>query len=143
MLLLILSTIPIGIAFYFYKVKPYKNNVLTEVLTHPIFIAMYFAIIITSVLALPLSGYTDWELVEEANLTPISSSTYVEEIADKNIFIYEDEEHRLHTLIDQKVEFEESNTPVLQKYEKKPKRTTWTFAFFSKNQVKYTFCIPG
>ncbi len=141
MLLVILSIIPIGIAFYFYKVKPYKNNVLTEVLTHPIFIAIYFAIIITSVLALPLSGYADWELVEESKLSQISS-TYVEEIADKNIFIYEDEGHRLHTLIDQKVEFEEANTPVLRKYEKKPKQTVWTFALFSKKQVKYTFYIP-
>ena len=142
MLLLLLSTIPISIGFYFYKVKPYKNNVLTEVLTHPIFIAMYFAVIITCVTALPISGYSAWELVEEANLTPISSSTYVEEIADKNIFIYEDEGHRLHTLIDQKVEFEEANTPVLRKYEKKPKQTVWTFALFSKKQVKYTFYIP-
>ena len=141
MLLVILSIIPIGIAFYFYKVKPYKINVLTEVLTHPIFIAIYFAIIITSVLALPLSGYADWELVEESKLSQISS-TYVEEIADKNIFIYEDEGHRLHTLIDQKVEFEEANTPVLRKYEKKPKQTVWTFALFSKKQVKYTFYIP-
>ena len=141
MLLVILSIIPIGIAFYFYKVKPYKNNVLTEVLAHPIFIAIYFAIIITSVLALPLSGYADWELVEESKLSQISS-TYVEEIADKNIFIYEDEGHRLHTLIDQKVEFEEANTPVLRKYEKKPKQTVWTFALFSKKQVKYTFYIP-
>lgn len=118
--------------------------------------AIYFSFV-------PISGYYDWELVEETELVSLSNGlasnsnrfVYVSLTGD-NAYAYRHEinsdlgtatskEYKTETLVNKNVEeIEDSSctTPILRKYCQKPKQTFWTFAVLADEKTKYVFYVP-
>lgn len=110
----------------------------------------------------PLSGYTDWEMVQETELVSLSDSTasggvgliYVSLSAD-NAYTYRYEidsefgtetskEYQTATVLGQnvqEVEDPDCETPVIRVYTRKGKMSVWTFAL-GNEETKYVFYVP-
>lgn len=114
-------------------------------------------------LSYPLSGYNDWELVDETELISLSSSTvsggtglvYVSLSAD-NAYTYRFEvdssfgtksskNYKTATIIneDNITEIEDPNCKkaVLKKYKKTAKKSIWTFGLWA-DKISYVFYVP-
>ena len=108
----------------------------------------------------PISGYKDWELIEQTELISLSNDIasggtgmlYVSLSAD-NVYTYRYEissefgtetskEYRTTTLTGDVEEIEDSNceVPVIRVYQKEAKRSIWTFGLYS--ETKYVFYVP-
>ena len=99
----------------------------------------------------PISGYNEWELIEEMELISLSNDVdskgngmiYVTLSAD-NVYTYRDEiSSEIGTLTGKNVEeVEDPNceVPVIRVYRKVAKATIWTYGLYSK--TKYVFYVP-
>jgi hypothetical protein len=108
----------------------------------------------------PISGYNDWELVEETKLVSLSNTTasggtgfiYVS-LSANNVYTYRYEvdsnfgsesskEYETNTLTENVIESEDSNCkiPVLRKYKRTAKKSIWTFGVAFEE--KYVFYVP-
>lgn len=127
-----------------------------------IIILLFFTVSFIIGLFVPISGYSEWELVKETELISLSNTTasgskglvYVSLTAD-NAYTYRYEidskfgtesskEYQTQTLVNKDVEeIEDSNcsVAVVREYCQKAKRTIWTFALGQKNS-KYVFYVP-
>ena len=110
----------------------------------------------------PVSGYTEWELINETELITLSNGMasggtgliYVSLSADSTYtYRYEidsefgtetSKEYQTETLRGSNViEVEDPNckTPVIRIYQREGKRSIWTFGLFN-TQYKYVFYVP-
>lgn len=111
---------------------------------------------------IPLSGYTDWKMVQETELVSLSNNTasggvglvYVSLSAD-NAYTYRYEidsefgtetskEYQTATVLGQnvqEVEDPDCETPVIRVYTRKGKMSVWTFALMHE-ETKYVFYVP-
>lgn len=110
---------------------------------------------------IPVSGYKDWKLKDETKLVSLSNATasgskgfiYVSLSAD-NVYTYRYEiksefgnktskVYKTETLVDKDVEEVEDSSckvPVLKRYERKGKKSIWTFGLLGDE--KYVFYVP-
>jgi len=116
---------------------------------------------ITVGLMIPISGYSDWELVEEKELISLSNSLGTEgyggiyvSLSAENVYTYRYEiesefgtetsrEYVTKTISFNVQEIEDPNCqkPVIRTYLKKAKKTAWTFAL-GANEYSYVFYVP-
>lgn len=112
-------------------------------------------------LSFPVSGYNDWELIEETELVSLSNSTvsgsegliYVSRSVD-NVYTYRYEidsefgtntskEYTTKTVSENVEEIEDPNckVAVIRKYTRTAKKTIWTFGL-GCDETKYVFYVP-
>lgn len=124
--------------------------------------ACIFILAIIVALFTPLSGYKDWQLVQETELVSLSNGTasggtgfiYVSLSADSTYtYRYEvdsefgtetSKEYETRTLTSgnvQEVEDPNCKVPVIREYYRKGKSSIWTFALCT-GQCKYVFYVP-
>lgn len=159
-MLTIILGIVLAVLIFKRAINVYNNDLST-------FLAVIAAIVgvlgIGAGLCAPLSGYTEWELIQETELVSLTNNpasggvgklTYVSLSAD-NAYTYRYEidsefgtetsrEYDTNTLVNKDVEeIEDYNCkkPVIREYQKKGKRTIWTFAF-DTTITKYIFYVP-
>lgn len=112
-------------------------------------------------LVFPVSGYTDWEQIDEIELVSLSNSLGTESsgfiyvsLSANNVYTYRYEvesqfgtnsskEYKTGTLSNNVTEVEDPNCdiPVLRIYERSGRKTIWTFAFRT-NEYSYVFYVP-
>lgn len=127
-----------------------------------ILVSVVFAGGICAGLFVPVKGYTDWKEKERIDLVSLNNSTvggskgfiYVS-VSSDNVYSYRHEvdsefgtkdskEYVLETVLGSKVvEVEDPtiDTPYLIVYERKGKKSIWSFALLNEQQ-KYVFYVP-
>lgn len=121
-----------------------------------------FLAIITGLGAFHISGFTEWQLIQETELISLSNDlasggtgcVYVSLSAD-NAYTYRYEinsefgtetskEYKTATLVGADVEEIEDtncNTPIVMVYKREGKMSFWTFGWLN-TQIKYVFYVP-